>query len=195
MHTVPQRPSQQSLSRRHVAWLWLLPAAGQVLLGCAGSAPNAPPEPGTAPATAPAFPAPPPSADARAAVPAALAAERQWLQSWFQGTPVWIAQGQDGALSIDVPREFSFDSGKSTVKPALAAVLSKVAESMRRVPLARITLLAAPQDGSVTAPLATQRAAQVQKHLISSGVPAARLARPTVTSAAAVQLRMEAAAP
>jgi outer membrane protein OmpA-like peptidoglycan-associated protein len=85
-------------------------------------APAAPPAPAAAPA------------DQRAAVPAALAVERQWLQSWFQGTPVLIGQGDDGALSVDVPREFCFDPGRSSVKPALAAVLNKVAESLRRVP-------------------------------------------------------------
>jgi hypothetical protein len=41
-------------------------------------------------------------ADQRATVPAALAVERQWLQSWFQGTPVLIGQRDDGAVSVEV---------------------------------------------------------------------------------------------
>jgi hypothetical protein len=35
----------------------------------------------------------------------------------------------------------------------------------------------------------------VHKHLLSRGVPAARLGRPTATAAAAVQLRIEASPP
>jgi len=155
------------------------------LCGCATAPPTQP--------TAPAEPAAPPaSADRRAST---LAVERRWLQSWFEGTPVRIGQRSDGAVSVDVPREFSFDAGRSAVKAPLAAVLDKVAESLRRNGWARLPLVAAPADAAATSPLALQRAAQVRKHLISRGVPAARLGSPTATTAAAVQLRMEAASP
>ena len=137
----------------------------------------------------------PPTTDERAAAPAALDVERQWLQSWFKGTPVRIAQRSDGAVTVDVPLEFCFDAGRSTVKPALAAVLDKVAESMRRVPAMRLPLLAAPESASGTAPLATQRAAQVRKHLLNRGVAAARLGPLSTSTEAAVQLRLEIAPP
>ena len=35
-----------------------------------------------------------------------LAVERQWLAAWFKGTPVVVAQRPDGALVVDVPRQF-----------------------------------------------------------------------------------------
>lgn len=155
--------------------------AALVAGGCASMAP---------PATAP---EPASVLDQRAALPAALVVERQWLQSWFQGTPVRIAQNGD-AVTVDVPREFSFDAGRSQVKPPLAAVLDKVAESLRRLPLAQLTLLAAPDDSAGASALARQRAAQVQRHLRSRGVPTAQLGAPTATPAAAVQLRLEAPA-
>ena len=124
-----------------------------------------------------------------------MGVERQWLQSWFKDTPVRIAQRSDGAITVDVPLEFSFDAGRSTVKPALAAVLDKVAESMRRVPTMRLPLLAAPEGATGAAPLAVQRAMQMQKHLVNRGVAAARLGPPSASSEAAVQLRLEAASP
>ncbi len=158
------------------------------VVGCTSVAPPA--EPASAPAPKPAAPV---TADQRAASPGALAAERAWLQSWFKGTPVLIAQRADGSVTIDVPREFCFDAGSSNVKPALAAVLNKVAESLKRVPLARMPLLAAPGDGGGNTALALQRAEQVHKQLLTQGVPAARLGRPTATTTAAVQLRMETA--
>ena len=148
----------------------------------------APPAPGGSATAAP-------TTDARAAAPAALAAERQWLQSWFKDTPVRIAQRSDGAVTVDVPLEFCFDAGRSTVKPALAAVLDKVAESMRRVPAMRLPLLAAPDGAPGTAPLAIQRAAQVHKHLLNRGVAAVRLGPLSTSPVAAVQLRLEAAPP
>jgi outer membrane protein OmpA-like peptidoglycan-associated protein len=161
-------------------------ALSLALHGCTTTAPARPGEVPAPPVPAPAD-VTPPTADA-------LAVERQWLESWFSGTPVLIAQRSDGALMVDVPREFCFDSGRSNVKPALAAVLDKVAESLRRVPRARLTLVAAPGDGSSDSALAQQRAAQVRAHLTSRGAPSARLAGATAAPAAAspaVQLRME----
>ena len=79
----------------------------------------------------PASTASPSPADQRAAAPAALGVERQWLQSWFKDTPVRIAQRNDGAVTVDVPVEYCFDAGRSTLKPALAAVLDRSEE--RRV--------------------------------------------------------------
>jgi outer membrane protein OmpA-like peptidoglycan-associated protein len=178
----------------------LAPAAPLVLLsaalaigGCASVTPSVAPAPVPSKSPAPAAPAPPPSADQRAAAPAVLATERAWLQSWFKGTPVLIAQRSDGAISVDVPREFSFEPGRSDVKPALAAVLSKVSESMKRVPLARLPVVAAPDDGNGSAPLALQRAQQVHKQLLSNGVPAARMGSPSAATTPAVSLRIDAA--
>lgn len=128
-----------------------------------------------------------------AAAAPALREEQRWLQSWFEGTPVRITHSGSNALAVEVPREFCFDVGRSQIKPALAAVLDKVAESLRRQAQNRLTLLAAPVDAASSAPpLATARAAALYKHLRGRGVPAPRLAEPSTTVASAVQLRIEA---
>lgn len=156
-----------------------------VLCGCQTVAP---------PAVAPGAPSSiaPPTAQQRSAAAAALGVERTWLASWFRGTPVLVAQRSDGAVTVDVPREFCFEPGDSSVKPALAAVLNKVAESMGRLPGTRLPLLAAPGDPGASATLALRRATKVREYLVARGVAAARLGPPTATGAA-VQLRMEAA--
>ena len=157
-----------------------------VVAGCTSTPPAPSP---SAPAPTP---APAPTADQRAATPAHLAAERQWLSAWFKGTPVKIRQVDENAIAIDVPREFCFDTGASKVKPALGAVLDKMTQSLQRVPIAQVTLIAAPGDAQGSNELALKRAAQVQQHLRNAGVRAERLGKPSVASAPAVQLRMEA---
>jgi outer membrane protein OmpA-like peptidoglycan-associated protein len=155
-------------------------ALGAALLlgGCANTPPPGPPTP-----------------EQRTGAAEALVVERQWLDSWLGGTPVRIAQRPNGAIDVDVPREFCFDAGSSVVKPALAAVLDKLAESLRRVPLARVPLIAAPAD-AVTAPsLALQRAQQVRDGLRARGVAEGRLGSPAVAAAASVHLRVTAASP
>jgi len=162
-----------------MAKLPLILVVGSLLSGCAGVTPTAPPTP------------PPPTTPAqRTAAAEALAVERQWLVSWFHDTPVKVAQRGDGAVSVEVPREFSFDPGKSSVKPALAAVLDKVAESLRRAPQAQVALLAAPDDAAITTPLAMQRGDKMREHLRSRGVAESRLGRPAPAASASVQLRL-----
>jgi hypothetical protein len=158
------------------------------LTGCASVAP--PPPAPSAPAKPPVAPS---AAEQKTEFAAALAVERKWLASWFEKTPVVIGQRSDGAVTIDVPRDFCFEPGRSAIKPALAAVLDKVAESMRRVPGAQLPLLAAPDDAQGTAKPALQRSTEIRDHLRGRGVAATRLGKPSVTTAAAVQLRIEAA--
>jgi outer membrane protein OmpA-like peptidoglycan-associated protein len=163
------------------------PAVGLLLAalhGCS-SMPSPPPAP-AAPAVHPAAPAPRPSS---------LAVERQWLQSWFEGTPVRITQRSEAAFTIDVPRDYCFDAGRSTVKPPLAAVLDKLAQSLQRKPAARVELLAAPGDSAAASPLAQQRADSVRRYLIARSVSSAQLGPPTSTSMPAVQLRVGLALP
>jgi outer membrane protein OmpA-like peptidoglycan-associated protein len=167
-----------SMARRAVGLLALL-----VLHGCASVSPRAP-EPAAPKPSAPAAPR-----------PAALAVERQWLQSWFKGTPVRIEQRSEAAFSIEVPREYCFDAGSSVVKPPLAAVLDKLAQSLQRKPEARVQLLAAPADATSSAALVQQRGDSLRKHLIAQGVSSQRLAAPSATDMAAVQLRIGLTAP
>ncbi len=146
--------------------------------------------PAASPASAPS------QAAQRSAAASTLAVERQWLASWFKGTPVVIAQRSNGAVIIEVPREFCFEPGQEIVKPALAAVLDKVARSMRRTAIAELHLIAAPGDpGGNAGDLGLRRATRVYEFLRARGLPQGRLAKPTATSGSAVQLHIEPPSP
>lgn len=155
-------------------------AAALALHGCAAG----PSQPAEVPAAGQAAP----RAAARGQNP--LAVERDWLRSWFDGTPVSIAQRDEGPLSVEVPLAFSFEPRRRAVKPALAAVLDKLAQSLRRTG-ALLPGLAAPADADGPPALALQRAGAVRAYLLSRGVPLAQLGAPAVAQAAAVQLRAE----
>lgn len=128
-------------------------------------------------------PSPPPSSP--------LVSEQRWFEEWFRGTPVVIVMADVNTLAVDVPLANSFDNGKINIKPALAAVLDRVATSLRRQPTIRISI-AAPSDASgINMSLASSRAQQVRDHLVSRGVPATRMSGVgTARAGAAVQLRM-----
>ena len=162
-----------------------------VALALGGCASGPTPEP-SAPVAPPAS-APTP-AERKTAAASTLSVERQWLGAWFKGTPVVVAQRQNGAVVVEVPGEFCFEPGQDAIKPALAAVLDKVAQSMRRTPIAELHLIAAPVDAGGAA-LGLRRAGRIYDFLRSHGVSEARLVKPSTTGGTAVQLRMEAASP
>ena len=101
---------------------------------------------------------------------------------------ITAAVRRDGdALRVDVPREFCFSGNGIAVQPALAAVLDKVAESLRRHPQARLQVQAVP---GARAALVQRRAERVLMHLRSRGVAAARLGGAGASMAEAVRLRL-----
>jgi hypothetical protein len=104
-----------------------------------------------------------------------LQTEQRFLEEWFRGTPVVIATQGVQNLNVEVPLAFSFDSGKADIKPALGAVLERVAESLRRQVGARVTI-AAPADAGGAGALAQQRAQRVREHLVSRRIAAPRIA-------------------
>ena len=162
-----------------------------VLAGCASQVPkagSATPAPATG--TAPSQPSTPPRPAPPPAVVSPLMSEQRWLEEWFRGTPVVIALADSSTLAVDVPLVNSFDAGSSSIKPALAAVLDRVATSLRRQPAMRVSI-AAPADANGGAALTASRTQQVREHLVSRGVSATRMAAAgAVRAGTAVQLRI-----
>jgi outer membrane protein OmpA-like peptidoglycan-associated protein len=99
-----------------------------------------------------------------------LLAEQRWLTQWFVGTPVVIAMQGDGSLRVEVPLEFSFDAGSALIKPALAAVLDRVATSTRRVDGRLLIEAPADADAASTQRLSLDRATSLRQHLVARGV-------------------------
>jgi len=138
----------------------------------ATTAPGSSPQSGAKPA--------PNAATKAASTRASLAVEKLRLSELFRGTPVVISLQPDGSLRADVPLHFSFDPGKSAVKPPLAAVLDRIANGQ----VNEIThlVIAAPADPppAKSATLVGERATAVRDYLVGRGLAASRLA---VTSA------------
>ena len=121
------------------------------LSGCASVAPTptaSPASPGS-PATASGAPASPPTvAEQKTAAAGALAVERKWLGSWFDKTPVVIGQRSDGAVTIDVPRDFCFDRGRTSHRPRARGSARQGRREHASGAERALPLIAAPEDGS-----------------------------------------------
>ena len=120
-----------------------------------------------------------PNAPQRAPAPGAPAAtalstEHRFLEDWFRGTPVVIAAQPPITLQLDVPLANSFDAGKADIKPALNAVIDRVAQSLLRQSSARINVNA-PADASGNAALAQSRMQRVREALGRKGIASTRV--------------------
>jgi hypothetical protein len=85
-----------------------------------------------------------------------------------------IAAQPPTTLQLDVPLANSFDAGKADIKPALNAVLDRVAQSLMRHAGARITVTA-PVDTTGPATLAQARTQRMRDSLATKGVSATRV--------------------
>ena len=147
-----------------------------------------------APAGTPAAPgtpgATPPSGPPAVLSPAAT--EQRYFDDWFRGTPVVITALPNHVLAVDVPLANSFDAGRADIKPALGAVLDRVAESLRRQAGARVTVGAPADAGApVALALARARAERVREQLVSRRIAAPRIVLGGPARAGGpVQLRM-----
>jgi hypothetical protein len=106
-----------------------------------------------------------------------IVSERRWLEEWFSKTPVVISQPNDNTLQLSVPMANSFDPGQLMPRAALAAVLDRVADSMRRQVTTRLAVLAPPDTGATTSQ-AAGRGQRVVEHLVARRVPAQRINPP-----------------
>ncbi len=166
-----------------------------LLSACAGPGPAVPSRPAAPAAPTPTSPTAPGGEPGSAACPGAppstpLAMEQRFLEDWFRGTPVVIASQPPTTLQLDVPLAHSFDAGKADVKPALNAVLERVAQSLLRHPGARIAVTA-PADATGPAALAQARAQRVRDNLSARGIAATRVSMAeSLRPGGALQLRL-----
>jgi outer membrane protein OmpA-like peptidoglycan-associated protein len=161
------------------SFLHALAAACALLLAACASSPSSsggvlgPPMQGTPPAPGtPGTPVPPRGPAIPSSTP--LATEQRFLEEWFRGTPVQISAQPPSQLQVSVPLMHSFDAGRSDIKPALNAVLDRVAESLRRHAGARISVVA-PSDANGPATLSQARAQRVRDSLGTKGVAGTRV--------------------
>jgi len=156
----------------------LLAASSAIVLiaGCQSAPPSKPASSG---AQVPQSPAqarqsPPNAATRVASTKANLAIEKLRLAELFRGTPVMFALQPDGSLRVEVPLQFSFDAGKTVVKPPLAAVLDRIATGQLNE--ATQVVVSAPNDPATKdASLVGARSASLRDYLVARGLVATRI--------------------
>ncbi|MBE9608891.1 OmpA family protein [Chitinilyticum piscinae] len=105
--------------------------------------------------------------------------QRQEMEEATQGTGIEVSKTPDNQLKMEVPSDFSFDTGKYAIKPNMRPVLDKFAQTLQQNPVTKIRIVGhtdSTGSDAINNPLSVNRAAAVRDYLSSRGVSYDRMA-------------------
>ena len=105
--------------------------------------------------------------------------QKRSMEQATQGTGVGVTQTADNQLKLDIPSDISFDVGRAEIKPNLAPVLDRFAQTLNANPAATVRIIGHTDtqgNDAINDPLSVNRAASTRQYLASRGVSAARIA-------------------
>ena len=98
------------------------------------------------------------------------------MENATRGTGIDVARTQDNQLKVNVPADFSFDVGRSNIKPEMRPVLDQFAQGLD--PNARVRIVGHTDNtgsDAVNNPLSVERAHSVRDYLASRGIASSRI--------------------
>ncbi|HEY0877541.1 MAG TPA: OmpA family protein [Zeimonas sp.] len=105
--------------------------------------------------------------------------QKQAMQQATQGTGVEVTQTADNQLKLNVPSDVSFDTNSAQIKPNLAPVLDRFAQTLNANPGSTVRIIGHTDNTGTDAindPLSVNRAASTRQYLAARGVDPARIA-------------------
>lgn len=106
-----------------------------------------------------------------------LEEKQRALEQATQGTGVEVARTADNRIKVNIPTDFSFDTGRSNVKPQMKPVLDEIARNLQAdVHVDVIGHTDSTGSDAVNRPLSIERADAVRDYLVQRGVGAQRIA-------------------
>lgn len=102
--------------------------------------------------------------------------KKRAMEQATQGTGIDVARTSTNELKVDVPADFSFDVGRSAIKPNMRPVLDQFAQGLDPNMRVRIVGHTDSTGGdAINNPLSLDRAHSVRDYLVGRGVAAPRI--------------------
>jgi len=102
--------------------------------------------------------------------------KRAEMQRATQGTGIEVARTPDNQLRVNVPSDFSFDSGRADIKPQMRPVLDQFAQGLD--PKMRVTIVGHTDNvggDELNNRLSLDRASNVREYLRNHGIDSSRM--------------------
>lgn len=102
--------------------------------------------------------------------------KRKALAAATAGTGIEVARTEDNRLKVSVPSDFSFDVGRSDIKPSMRPVLDELSRNLDpKVSLSVTGHTDSTGTDAINDPLSLDRAESVRDYLAMRGVPSSRV--------------------
>lgn len=104
--------------------------------------------------------------------------QKRAMEQATHGTGVEVTQTADNQLKLNVPSDVSFDTNSAQIKPDLAPVLDRFAQTLNANPGTTVRVIGHTDNTGTDAindPLSVNRAASVRQYLAARGVDPARI--------------------
>ncbi len=105
--------------------------------------------------------------------------QKRDMEQATRGTGVQVSQTADNQLKLDIPSDVSFDVGRADIRPNLAPVLDRFAQTLNENPATRVRIVGhtdSTGSDAINDPLSVNRAASTRNYLVARGVDAGRIA-------------------
>lgn len=105
--------------------------------------------------------------------------QKRAMEQATQGTGVDVTQTADNQLKLNVPSDVSFDTNRADIKPNLAPVLDRFAQTLQQNPTTTVRIIGhtdSTGNDAINDPLSVNRAASTRQYLAARGVEAGRIA-------------------
>lgn len=104
--------------------------------------------------------------------------QRQQMEQVTEGTGIEVTQTPGNELKMNVPGDFSFDTGRADIKPEMRPVLNSLVAGMMSNPAAQARIIGHTDStgtDTINNPLSVNRAASTRNYLVSQGIAANRI--------------------
>lgn len=100
------------------------------------------------------------------------------MEEATRGTGINVSRTSDNRLKLDVPSDFSFDTGRYDIKPNMRPVLDRFATTLNENPVTAVTIIGHTDSTGTDAinnPLSVNRADATRDYLAARGVNSGRM--------------------
>lgn len=104
--------------------------------------------------------------------------QKQQMEQVTAGTGIEVTQTQNNQLKMNVPGDFSFDTGKADIKPEMQPVLNSIVAGLKSNPNSQVSIIGHTDNtgsDAINNPLSVNRAASTRSYMVSQGVAMNRI--------------------
>lgn len=104
--------------------------------------------------------------------------QRKEMEEAAKGTGIEVSKTPNNELKLEVPSDFSFDTGKAIIKPNMRPVLDKLGQTLNQNTVTQVRIVGHTDStgtDAINEPLSVNRAAAVQSYLIGRNVASNRM--------------------